>query len=105
MENGSIYLTFTNMLKLLRDANVIDGKSATQRRLSMIISKECGNNYKNINFNNFLNFVFAFSQERFPELFAIDRQASFNALLVHCFLPLLETIEEHKAGVSLRSLQ
>jgi hypothetical protein len=60
MDTGTLFITFTNFCKLLKDAGVKEDAN----RLSLVVSSECmvTNNLKTILFDKFLNCLLRVSE-------------------------------------------
>jgi hypothetical protein len=68
MENGNIYITYTNFIKVIRDADIYDD-GVNQNLISIIITKECqttANMIKHITFDQFLNTILRISEVKYP---------------------------------------
>ncbi len=95
IENGNLFITYTNFMKLLKDASVFDNDRVKSTNLNLLISSECltTNTVKAITFEQFLNCILRISELKFPTLYNKHQKSALNSLLHQYLLPLLERIE------------
>lgn len=92
VENGSISISYTNFLKLIKDASIVDEQRVTPNQVSIVVFKECNVTngiVKNISFEQFLNCILRLAQLKFADLYKKHPKSALQSLLKQHVLPLL----------------
>jgi len=69
IESGEIYITQTNLIRLLKDSFILDGKQLTINKLSILLSKEFkvpANHVKSLTFEQYLNTILRIAEFKDP---------------------------------------
>lgn len=96
VETGAIHITQSNLIKLLKDSQVLDGRILTLNKLSIILSKEFkvpANHIKSLTFEQYLNTILRIAEFKDSEGFAENPKQVLLTMLYKHLIPVIEKIE------------